>query len=236
MIIIPMVGKSSRFYNEGYKIPKYELKIENHSVFYYAVRSFKNYFENEFFLFIVRGDNGAELFVRHQIKLLNIKNFFISVLNNDTNGQADTVYQGLERVKNQESLYIFNIDTFRPNFIKPKIALQCDGFLEVFEGEGENWSFVQPGENNKVIKTTEKNRISNLCSNGLYYFKNRQIFEETFKYSVMERKMDKDEYYIAPLYNYLINKGMDIRYEIISKNKIIFCGTPKEYLNLVSKK
>ncbi|EAI3127257.1 capsular biosynthesis protein, partial [Campylobacter coli] len=41
------------------------------------------------------------------------------------------------------------------------------------------------------------------------------------------------EFYIAPMYNYLINQNKDIRYHEIDINDIIFCGTPQEYERLI---
>ena len=232
MIVIPMVGKSSRFFDAGYKCPKYELLLRDYSVFYHAVNSFKQYFESELFLFVIRNDLGADKFVRSQVEILGLKEFQIKILPNDTQGQADTVFQGLDDVDFQQPLYIFNIDTFRPNFLKPKIFDLCDGYLEVFEGEGEHWSFVQPGLNSKVIKTTEKKRVSNLCSNGLYFFRECNYFLDAFKNALSNNNKDHGEYYVAPLYNYLIDIGYDIRYIKIKRSDVMFCGTPKEYMDL----
>ena len=40
MIIIPMLGRSSRFFNVGYDKPKYELPLGDETVFSSSVRSF----------------------------------------------------------------------------------------------------------------------------------------------------------------------------------------------------
>ena len=45
--------------------------------------------------------------------------------------------------------------------------------------------------------------------------------------------MVKGEFYIAPIYNSLINNGADIRYVEVTSDCIDFCGTPSEYLNLM---
>lgn len=232
MIVIPMVGKSSRFFDAGYKRPKYELIVGDFSVFYHAVNSFRQYFESDFFLFVIRNDFGAEKFVRHELASLGLKKFNIKVLEKDTQGQADTVFQGLKDIDVQEPLYIFNIDTFRPGFSKPAISQLCDGYLEVFEGDGDHWSFVEPGLDAQVIRTTEKQRISNLCSNGLYFFRKHNYFIEAFNYALLNKNTDRGEYYVAPLYNYLIKRGLDIRYVKIKRSEVIFCGTPQEFEGL----
>lgn len=45
-----------------------------------------------------------------------------------------------------------------------------------------------------------------------------------------------NEIYIAPMYNDLIAEGRDIRYELVRRDKVIICGTPKEYLSLLEKR
>ncbi len=228
MIIIPMVGKSSRFFQAGYERPKYELPLNGRSVFAHAVASFQAYFDSEFFLFLVRDDYDAEQFVRRELAQLGVRHFQLVVFGHDTAGQADTVYQGLQQVARGGPLTIFNIDTFRPRFHMPELA--CDGYLEVFEGEGEHWSFVLPGPGGRVLKTTEKERISSLCSDGLYQFRDRTLFEQAFRHAADNNLRVRAEFYIAPLYNHLIAQGHDIRYVTVAASEIVFCGTPDEYL------
>jgi len=236
MFIIPMVGKSSRFFKEGYSEPKYKLLINGISVFEHSVRSFERYFSSDKFLFLVRSDYESSDFVEQKAKEMGILNFAIVEFSEETEGQADTVYKGLARAESfatsNEPLYIFNIDTFRPNFEKSSKSVD-DGYLEVFHGEGTHWSFALPGQNGQVLKTTEKDRISNLCSNGLYYFKSSAIFNKAFENSVLKGLKAKGEFYIAPLYNFLIENGLKVSYELVPASKIIFCGTPAEYQSIL---
>ncbi|WP_254654190.1 hypothetical protein [Haemophilus pittmaniae] len=120
--------------------------------------------------------------------------------------------------------------------MKPNWVNECDGYLEVFKGEGDHWSFAMPdGSSKNVIRTTEKERISDLCSDGLYYFKNKSVFEKLFLDAKHSGNTTKNEYYIAPLYNELISQGKNVFYDLIPTDKILFCGTPDEYLALLNK-
>ena len=229
MIVIPMVGLSSRFFKQGYSRPKYQLDLAGMSVFEHAVNSFSSYFEDERFRFLVRSDYDAEYFVACALERLGVRHAEICIFDQDTRGQAETVFLGLRDVADEESLYIFNIDTFRPGFSKPDMDGDCDGYLEVFRGDGEHWSFVEPGSGQHVVRTTEKERISDLCSDGLYYFRRKADFDEAFSKALSEGDTVRDEYYIAPLYNRLIRDGKDIRYNLIDSDQVIFCGTPMEY-------
>lgn len=240
-IIFPMAGLSSRFTKAGYDKPKYMLDVDGHTVFFHAVSSFKNYSKECKILFIYRDIKNTKEFIKSECVTMGIDFYECIELDKETEGQAHTVQLGLEKanIDDNESILIFNIDTFRPNFTLPKELefKTVDGYLEVFEAAGDHWSFVLPeNENsNKVIKTTEKDRISSLCSSGLYFFKRTQDFRNVFKEIVQKDDRSKNEYYIAPMYNYLIKEGKDIRYSKISLDEIIFCGTPDEYEQLIRK-
>lgn len=233
MIVIPMAGMSSRFKKAGYGEPKYQLEIKGTPLFDYCVRSFESYFDTERFVFVVR-DEEAKHFVVKRCKTLKILHLDVVVLVDETRGQAETVYLGLEAIKEcegSEQLLIFNIDTIRTNFSFPEAITGADGYLEVFVGEGDGWSFVAPGKDGEVLKTTEKIRISNLCSTGLYYFARLDTFMGYCKQllATSPRELQGGEYYIAPMYNELISNGLNIQYHEINKKDVIFSGIPAEY-------
>ncbi|KJG25512.1 capsular biosynthesis protein [Photobacterium iliopiscarium] len=234
MIVIPMAGLSSRFFNAGFTQPKYMLNAHGETLFAHAINSFSHYFATESFLFIVRDVHNTVAFVEQEIARLKIKNAHIFVLDKPTRGQAETVYIGLQsRPDYQGPITIFNIDTFRPQFRYPQNIAAWDGYLEVFKGHGDNWSFALAESENssRVIKTTEKEPISDLCSTGLYYFADSQLFNQAYQQYLAKPQTEwaKCELYIAPLYNDLITANHAIHYHLIDNNEVIFCGVPEEY-------
>lgn len=241
MIIIPMAGLSSRFKKAGYKKPKYMLEAHGKTLFSHSVNSFHNYFDSERFLFIALDVDNTHDFIRSECAELGIKNFEIVILDEPTQGQAQTVYEGLTaaNVAMDEPLLIFNIDTFRPNFTYPDYfdTTSIDGYLETFIGKGKNWSNILPkDENNHTVKlTAEKKEISKYCCTGLYFWRNAKdfirIFNDYQQKSVKD--LDAGEYYIAPMYNQLITEGADIRYSVIAHGDVIFCGIPSEYEHFI---
>lgn len=233
MIVIPMAGFSSRFFNAGYTVPKYMLDLNDQTIFEWSLSSFKAYYEKDLFLFIIFDYYDTYNFVEARIKKLGIANYRIITLKDRTLGQADTVYQGIKNIHYDDEIYIFNIDSRLIEFKKLDNFPEKDGYLEVFKGEGEHWSFVLPGIGNKVLKTTEKERISNLCSNGLYYFKSLKLYQEYFK---KELSLNSGkELYIAPIYNLYIKDGKEILYKLVEFSDIEFCGTPQEYIDTLNK-
>ncbi|MGW8462010.1 glycosyltransferase family 2 protein [Pseudomonas sp. CLCA07] len=229
MFLITMAGLSSRFFKAGYTQPKYKLMVHGESVFSLATKSFLNYFKTDLFIFVIRDIYDTKKFITEEIRALGITNYKIVSLDHETRGQAETAYIALKQISSDEQVTIFNIDTFRHNYLKPNFTESCDGYLEVFTAEGDHWSFVEAAPGGKVSRTTEKERISDLCSDGLYHFKHKEIFINVFEEALLRNEVVRGEYYVAPLYNRLIQMGMDIRYETITLDQIDFCGTPEEY-------
>jgi len=237
MIVIPMAGISRRFTEAGFTVPKYMLNAHGASLFQHAVSSFDKYFRDTPFLFIARDVNKTEEFIRIEAAKLGISDFQVVVLEAPTSGQAETTFMGLSRIEPHPNtpITIFNIDTFRPHFKFPKSLnlSKIDGYLEVFRGDGLNWSYVRPDPqvDAKVIETTEKVPVSNLCCTGLYHFRTVKLFQDTYSKFITHglRNLNLTELYIAPMYNLIIQDGGDVRYHIIDRNEVIFCGVPSEY-------
>jgi hypothetical protein len=230
-----MAGASSRFFAEGWDRPKYELAVGSQTLFELSVRSFARYFASEAFLFVVRRDFQARPFVAAACRRLGIMQVVVVELDAPTRGQAHTVALGLEEAgaAADEPLTIFNIDTVRPGFTHPETRTEWDGYLEVFEGDGSQWSFVEPmpGGSTLVRRTTEKLRISALCCTGLYYFAGRSLFDAAYRRAAHDAAYVARwrELYIAPLYNLMIEDGLQVHYRLIPRKAVLFSGTPGEY-------
>ncbi|SIQ13844.1 hypothetical protein SAMN05880558_102123 [Aeromonas sp. RU39B] len=225
MIIIPMAGLSSRFFKAGYSEPKYKLSAHGKTLFNWSLSSFKQYFDSELFIIICRDVYDTPAFVASQLDQMGVKHYQIKTLEAETRGQAETVALALDLVPDNEPLLIFNIDTCRHQCTYPDAPY--DAWLEVFEGEGDHWSFAKIDANTDLVtETTEKVRISNLCSNGVYYFKDKV----TYNLAYQQLKRDtQTELYIAPMFNYIIGSGGKVGYRLVPISSHIFMGTPAEY-------
>ena len=230
-----MAGLSRRFAEAGYTRPKYMLEAHGRTLFDQAVLSFAAYFVNLPFLFVARDVAGTADFVRARCTALGIADARVVTLDAPTRGQAETVALGLDAagVGGQEPLTIFNIDTFRPGFAFPGFEQPVDGFLETFVGEGDNWSFVRPATKggDRAAETSEKRPISRFCCTGLYHFARASLFSEAYgtAAALPDDRLEAGELYVAPLYNALIGAGRDIRFSVVPRGEVIFCGVPAEY-------
>ena len=239
MIVIPMAGLSRRFREAGFEQPKFMLELHGRTLFAHAVGSFRAYFASEPFLFIARDEPGVAAFIGHELESLGVMTASTVILPRPTKGQADTVQLGLRQggFGGDTPITIFNIDTFRPGFRYPKTGWmgQADGYLEVMTSADPAFSFVRPadgGTEGRVAETAEKNVISNLASTGLYWFRRAGDFLDAME-GDPKAAQAHGELYVAPLYNALIARGLDIRYHVVPVEDVIFCGIPAQYEALV---
>jgi len=231
-----MAGASRRFAEAGYGRPKYMLELSGRPLFDWAVASFRASFPSESFAFVVREDGETAPFVEARCAALGIGDRRIVALDRPTAGQAETVEIGLARsdVADDVPLAIFNIDTIRPS-LDPSGMPGCDGWLETFPASGDHWSFVEPDpdDSERVLRTTEKQRISDHSCTGFYQFARADLFAQALK---AERTAPSShELFVAPLYNHLIARGHRIGWREVEADRVILAGVPAEYEALLAK-
>ena len=77
-----------------------------------------------------------------------------------------------------------------------------------------------------VTKTAEKEVISSNALTGLYHFTYPEDFFEAGESAFSKNETTKGEFYIAPLYNYIIRKGRKLIVDMADEVNIL--GTPEE--------
>jgi len=235
IFVFPMAGESRRFAHAGYVEPKFQLAMHGAPLFDHAVAGFSAYFRDDRFLFVTREADGAA-FAAERSESLGLARWEAVNLAGGTSGQAETVMAGLEKagIGDDEAIIIFNIDTFRPNYLKPDHVADpsCAGYLEVFQGGGAGWSYVteDPRVPGTVAAVAEKLPISDLCCTGLYHFRRVGDFRWAYQHPALPRSAaERAERYVAPIYNALIARGDRIGLTVIAPSEMVCCGTPEEY-------
>lgn len=245
MIVLPMAGYGSRFSKAGYTQPKYMLPVEGKPVLEHVISGFSPLLDDHTVLLVARKEQDITPYIPELEEKTGAR-IHLAQLDKPTEGQAETVHQGIVHHQGQfgkEPLFIFNIDTYHTPFTLPThYSLQeIDGYLEVFSAPGDHWSFARPASLAirpfAVCQVTEKQRISNLCSSGLYYFRTAELFDTLYQEQkkTNTNELQGGERYVAPLYQLAINAGCDIRYHKISQESIQCAGTPIEYEALIRK-
>ena len=234
-----MAGLSSRFSAAGYKKPKYFLEVGEMTLFQASLKGFSDYFNSDGFCFIFLERFIDEQTIRDWSEQIGLprSNCLTVSLSTPTKGQAETVIYGVEAAtglsNEADEVIIFNIDTIYHDFRKPDYGPA--NYLDVTKLKGSQWSFVDPDPNylNRAQRVVEKERISNLCSVGLYGFRSSQTFYSNYTSLYRGRHNQKEEY-VAPVYQKIIDNGSPVAFREFSNQRFDFVGTPKEYENYVA--
>lgn len=229
-IIITMGGLGSRFQKAGYKVPKYQIEAKGKTLFEWSLESLLDYNDHaEKYVFAVKKEDCAESFIKENCKKYGIEHIELLELEKLTDGQATTAWMALGLCDKSLPVLIYNIDTYVEPYSMLYQDLRGDGHIPCFHAEGTHWSFARLDENGNVIEVKEKERISDNCTLGAYYFASGELYENIYKEFYLQNKdSGLKEKYIAPLYNFMIQKGMKVTISMVEAQKVHVLGTPEE--------
>ena len=183
------------------------------------------------YIFIAMKEEGIDMegFIKEKCQELEIDNYHLILLDYLTDGQATTATLAEKYWNKEHALLIYNIDTYVEPGQMNSEELKGDGFIPCFKAEGDHWSFVRLDEQERVVEIKEKQRISDHCTLGAYYFKTCGLYKKLYdEYYSEEKNLVKGEKYVAPLYDYLLSKGGEIYISDIAPERVHVLGTPEE--------
>ena len=231
-VVITMGGLGSRFRKAGYTVPKYMIEVKGKTLFHWSMLSLKNLLPHtEQFIFIAMQDDSVEIekFIAAECKNIGIKKYQLILIDYLTDGQATTAMLAEKYWLKYNPLLVYNIDTYVEPVGMSFEEIRGDGFIPCFKGEGDHWSFVKLNEAGEAVEVKEKERISENCTIGAYYFSSCELYKELYTdFYADERNLTKGEKYIAPLYGELIRRGKKVYISDIPKEMVHVLGTPEE--------
>lgn len=230
-IVITMAGAGSRFLKAGYHQPKYAIEVSGKTLFEWSMSSLANFNQqpNVQYIFVAPANQNVKSFINSKIKSLGIHHYQVIEIDYLTDGQATSALLAKPYWQAEDELIIYNIDTYvESEALKPE-DIKGDGFIPCFNAEGDHWSFVKLNRQGRAIEIREKERISDNCTIGLYYFKSCTLYEHLYhEYYSKQNHLKQKERYIAPLYNQMIKEHLDVQITVIPTSKVHVLGTPEE--------
>jgi len=228
--VIPMAGHGSRFKEAGYSKPKMLIEVHGKTLLEWSVDSLPlDICEHLIFICLKEHEDAYNL--SKLIKALyeeKVSQLSFIYLDTVTRGQAETVLKAKHIMEPLKDLVIFNIDTyFQSSSIKNALLrTDTDGVIGAFYSKEDRFSFAKVGSDGYVSETAEKVAISNVALTGLYHFKHASDFIKIAEHHIKRNITTKNEFYIAPMYNDLINEGKKYIVDIAGSHWIL--GTPFE--------
>jgi choline kinase len=227
-VIITMAGLGSRFTLEGYTVPKYKIIANGKSLFAWAMLSLTDFYEEEF-LFCTVGTADRD-WIFDSARNMGISNVKIFSRNSTSRGQAETAFDALADVSDNERLWIYNIDTYVELGLKRSSLDGCDGVIDVFPSKDVGMSYLIKDNSGLVVEIAEKRLISNLATIGLYGFSSKSVFIDSYikTYELSTSDRPECERYVAPMYQCMIESGLKVRASEVDINHVHILGTPSQ--------
>jgi len=230
-----MAGEGSRFAKEGYTFPKPLIDVNGKPMIQAVV---ENLDFNANYIFLVRKEH-LEKYEGLEDTLNRITNGRCTIVKVDglTEGAACTALLAKEYIDNDEDLLIANSDQiieYSPeNFNLMKELTSFDAMVYTFEAVHPKWSFVKTNSRGVVTEVAEKRPISNIATCGIYWYRRGSDFVKYAKQMVEKDIRVNNEFYIAPVYNELIQDGYTlVPFYVHSMNGI---GTPEDLRSFLEK-
>lgn len=233
-VIMPMAGEGTRFMNEGYLTPKPLIEFKGSPLFLRAINSLKYIDAPKKYSFIVRQEHIDRYQVDEKIKAILPDANIVSVLNT-TRGAVETCMLAQPFMDIDDAIVALDCDLefyskqFDKNvkeILSKPIEDVNGGVLVSFTAEDARYSFAEIDADNNVIRTAEKDPISNHALVGSYFFSKTDSFVYAANKLLAEPIFDKPEYYLSLLYNCLIKNEEIIKLSQI--DEYYSYGTPEE--------
>ena len=228
-LVIPMAGRGTRFSQVGIATPKPLIDVRGRPMYSWAVDGLPLALAKQI-IFICLSEHLESLALAADIHARYGRyNPLIVPVDAVTRGQASTVLLARQWIDNDEPLLVFNADTYCPTTLLQaleRFGPQVDGVVDVFRAPGTRWSFVRTDDDDRVLEMTEKRRISEWASTGLYYFRHGHDFVRHADEMIAVGETVNDEFYVAPVYNRLLAAGAEIRANRVPVAWVL--GTPED--------
>lgn len=195
-------------------------------------------------IFIILKEHNEAHHLEEQLRQLYSPQINVIVLDAVTRGAAETAYKAKDLVNDNEELLITDSDHYFDGRYLDKVIInrhpKTAGIIPVFSAPKDGpakWSYSLIGEkDNVIIKVAEKDPILRdagaYANIGAYYFsKAKHFFKEAYDVITKDRRFGdpgKAEFYIAPLYQNLIEKGYRVEAAVMPKGKVWGLGTPED--------
>jgi dTDP-glucose pyrophosphorylase len=225
-LLVPMAGKGQRFIDDGFDTPKQLIKVGNRLMIDWSFDSI--HWKDCKLIFIVRQEqidnNNLESILKDRFG----HDIIIIPVNYNTEGTVSSCLLAREYINNDSPLFITTLDVyFRPYFNPSMIDTnKFDGCILTFDANNPAYSYSMLNDDGLVTKTVEKEVISNKASVGLYCFSKGSDFVKYGDRMIKNNIRTKNEFYVCPLYNLLIEDGL--RINTLEIEEMYHMGTPSE--------
>jgi len=231
-IVIPMAGKGSRFVNKGFSKPKPLIDINGKTMIQLVIENLKPNTPHRF-IFIVQKEHIRKYSVNKLLESL-CPNCIIIPIEEITKGAACSVLKSKKYINNDQPLMIANSDQWVNISINDYLDFcqqsKLQGQIMTMFSDDPKWSYISFDNNGNIIDVVEKIVVSDQATVGIYNFRRGETFCKYAEQMIIDQNMSKGEYYVAPVYKYMIEDKQKIELYNIDKDgqNMYGLGTPDD--------
>ena len=231
-----MAGEGSRFAQAGWTTPKPLIELRGVPLFRRAIDSVAIEGVEMKYSFIVRQEHIDKQHIDELIRAIQPDANVFSVLKT-TRGAVETCLVAESAIDDEDAVVVMDCDLeFRSKRYNELVANALSvsgeeadgGALVSFESDNPRYSYAEVDDEGRVLRTAEKEPISNHALCGAYFFGNGKDFKRIAHQLLEDGTHGKAEFYVSLLYNYLLAEGKTVR--LATMEEYYSYGTPEELL------
>jgi dTDP-glucose pyrophosphorylase len=211
-IVIPMAGAGSRFVCEGYTDPKPLIPVHGIPMIRVVIDNLRPVAPHRF-IFVCQRAHVTAYGLRERLDAW-APGCIIVELDGVTEGAASTVLAARNFIYSEDPLMIANsdqyVDTSIDKYLQKMTDEGLDGLIMTMKADDAKWSFVSINEDGFVARVVEKVVISDEATVGIYNFRSGREFVAGAERMIANDERVNGEFYVAPVYNKLIEAGRRI--------------------------
>ena len=225
ILLVPIAGKGQRFVDDGFHMPKPLIMVDDKHIIDWSFLSIN---KDEYdIVFVVRKEHiynfGMDTILRNKFG----EDIKIVETDKITSGTVASCLLAKDLINNKQQLVIYTLDVhFQNKFSIEDVDTDSDGFILTFKANNPAYSYAELDSSGLVIRTAEKEVISENAATGIYYFKEGSAFVKYAEEMVDKNLRTNNEFYVCPLYNLMIKDGLKVRTKQVEKMYLM--GTPTE--------
>ena len=228
-ILMPMGGLGKRFQDEGYTTPKPMIDVDGMPMFLRALESFPTNWNIDH-AFVIRKEQEELYNLRSLIENVCPKGK-VAILDHNTRGPTETCFAAESLIDPNKPIIIADCDIrfHSQEYVSFIESESFDGVLVGFDSTDPRYSYAELDSTGRVLRTAEKNPISNHALLGGYYFSSANLFFQlAHRFVDSELPAHLKEYFLSHLYNLLLSQGGTIAF---ANTDYFDCwGTPEELI------
>ena len=229
-LILPMAGRGSRFFENGFVCPKPLIEIHGKPFFYWAARSVEKFVDCADLTFVVLEEHIRDFAIDEKIRAF-WPDARVIALPEVTAGAAITALKGAKDLPEGEPLlfndcdHLFLCQSFYDFCAEGQFAQGPAGALLTFESDSPAYSYLQYGADGNVCHTVEKQVVSHDAICGAYYFKDKKTYADACEAYL--HACQYKEFFVSGIYNVLADRGAAVKG--FATDLHLPFGTPDEY-------